>query len=69
MRRALILGLLCILTAVATETPVMDFWEKLARFHDHYNRFMRGYLGCRKNDAYLEQCKPSLGRLDRKSVV
>ena len=64
IRRALVLGLLCLMLAASAETPNLEFERKLARFHEHYNRFMRELLGCAKNDAYIEQCRPSLGTFD-----
>jgi hypothetical protein len=64
MKRALTLGLLCLLVATCAEPPNRDFYAKLARFHHHYNLFMRAYLGCAKDAAYIEQCKPNLGTFD-----
>lgn len=41
-----------------------DFGESLARFHLHYNRFMRLYLGCPKGAVDIEQCDPKQGLMD-----
>ncbi len=64
MKRTILLGLLCLMTAFSAEAPNRDFLEKLARFHDHYQKFFRAYLGCPKDAAHIEDCKPDLGTFD-----
>lgn len=41
-----------------------DFPEKVVRFHDHWNRFFRAYLGCPKGATDAQQCNPKLGTFD-----
>lgn len=60
MRRC---ALLVVLFAAAAR-PAPDFGESLARFHLHYNRFMRLYLGCPKGAVEIEQCNPKQGLMD-----
>jgi hypothetical protein len=64
MKRALILGLLCLVTAISAETPNLNFAQNLERFHHHYDLFIRAYAGCPKGAAFIEQCKPELGTFD-----
>lgn len=63
MKRALLISLGLILCALSAEAPD-EFSMKLGRFHDHYNRFMRGYLGCATGAVSVDDCKPDLGTFD-----
>lgn len=63
MKRALMVGVLCLATA-RSAPPNGEFARKLERFHYHYNLFVRAYLGCPKGAVYSEQCKPELGTFD-----
>ena len=60
MKRAI----LALFVSAAAASPSADFDQKLAAFHQHYDRFMRAYLGCPKRAASIDDCKPALGTLD-----
>lgn len=63
MKRALAVGLLLsIALCPAAVNP--DFQERLLRFHQHYNQFVRIYLGCPKGAVEMAQCHPDQGTLD-----
>lgn len=63
MKRALLIGLFVLLSAMSAEAPD-EFGMHLARFHEHYNRFMRAYLGCSTAAVSIDDCKPDLGTFD-----
>jgi len=64
VKRALILGFLCLVMVGSAGTSNPSFQENLARFHLHYDKFMRAYEGCPKGAAFIEECKPDLGTFD-----
>jgi len=64
MRRAAILGFLCLVMVGSAGTPNRNFDEKLERFHYHYDLFVRAYLGCPKGAAFVKECRPELGTFD-----
>lgn len=41
-----------------------EFGSRLARFHLHYNRFMRAYYGCPSGASEVEQCRPYEGTMN-----
>lgn len=61
MRRALILFLLAAPTIAA---PTLELGQKLARFHQHYDRFMRAFFGCPKGAVSIDECSPNQGTID-----
>jgi hypothetical protein len=63
VKRSLLIGLFVILSAMSAEAPD-EFGLNLARFHEHYNKFMRAYLGCGKAAVSIDDCKPDLGIFD-----
>jgi hypothetical protein len=52
------------LVAPASVATSADFDQKLATFHEHYNRFFRVYLGCPKAAVRVEDCRPGAGSID-----
>jgi hypothetical protein len=64
VKRALILGFLCLVMVGSAGTSNPSFEANLARFHLHYDKFIRAYEGCPKGAAFIEECKPALGTFD-----
>lgn len=62
-RIVLTAGLLLFLAPLDAEAPD-EFGMKLARFHEHYDKFVRTFLGCPKDAGHVEECKPNLGTFD-----
>ena len=64
MKRAFLIASLCMVMVGSASTPNLSFEENLARFHLHYDKFIRAYEGCPKGAAFIEECKPDLGTFD-----
>jgi hypothetical protein len=65
MRLSLRLAVLVLLgMGIARPFSADDFPEKAVRFHEHWNRFFRSYLGCPKDATDASECNPKLGTFD-----
>ena len=64
MKRALILGFLCLVMVGSAGTSNPDFYEKLERFNEHYCKFYRAVHGCQKDALRIEDCSPPLATFD-----
>jgi hypothetical protein len=65
MRRLLPLFLLAIATAWPAGNPdAQAFAERIGRFHDHWNKFLRTYMGCPKSAVVVEDCDLKAGIFD-----
>jgi hypothetical protein len=63
MRRFLALFLLAIATAWPGGTPDA-FSDRVVKFHQHWDRFLRAYFCCPKGAVSTDQCSPQTGVLD-----
>lgn len=60
--KRLVLGALLLIQA--TSGGADDFGQRLGRFHLHYSRFVRAYLGCPQGAREVEECDKALGSFD-----
>jgi hypothetical protein len=60
VKRLLLLACL-IVRATAADA---EFARHLEQFHQHYNVFLRAYLGCPASAREIEECNPKLGSFD-----
>jgi len=55
---------LLLLACAHAGTPDDGLDLRLARFHAHYDPFVRKYLGCPPGAREVAQCDPKLGAVD-----
>lgn len=57
--------LLLLFVCMSASAGEMDlFSERVIRFHNHWNAFVRSYLGCPKGATSADQCHPKIGIVD-----
>jgi hypothetical protein len=41
-----------------------QFLDRVERFHEHWNKFMRAYMGCPLDAIQISECRPERAQFD-----